>query len=187
MKWFTHQSIAVGAALVLNLSPAGLAGVVLGSVLPDMVDQRLARLTPNPQKTFNRIHRGASHWFGWYVALLLVGFACQTFWPQLLQLPRDLITTLHLPRGTAAFASTQAAALLAGVGFGALMHVLLDMLTPSGVPLHPFSRQNKLSLKVCSTGSLGEYLFLAAGLAVIAVFGHERLPEIAKAVEKFLR
>lgn len=187
MKWFTHQSIAVGAALALNMSPAGVAGVVFGSVLPDVVDQRLSRLTPHPQKTFNRIHRGTSHWFGWYAALLLAAFASQEFWPHLLQLPSDLISALHLPRSAVSFAKTQASALLAGVGFGALTHVLLDMLTPSGVPLNPFSRQNKLSLHVCSTGSLGEYLFLTAGLTVIAVVGHERLPEIAKAVEKFLR
>lgn len=181
MKWFTHQSLAVGAALVLHMPPVGVAGVVLGSVLPDVVDQRLARLTPNPQKTFNRIHRGASHWFGWYALLLLLAL----LWPLLV----DAGMAPALPRlpGLPARSAAQVPGLLAGVAFGALLHVALDMLTPSGVPLHPFSRQNKLSLKLCSTGSLGEYVFLAVGLAAIALAGHDRLPELARAVGRFLR
>ena len=55
---------------------------------------------------------------------------------------------------------------LLGLCFGGLSHVLLDMLTPAGVPLTPFSRKHKLSLKLCATGSLGEYLFLTGVLAV---------------------
>lgn len=185
MKWFTHQSIAVGTALALGLPPAGVAGVIFGSVLPDVVDQRLSRLTPHPQKTFNCIHRGASHWFGWYAALLVMALV----WPQIIHLPTDLwglLGDVRLPRGFTAFAKAQSPSLLAGIAFGALMHVALDMLTPSGVPLTPFSRKNKFSLKVCSTGSVGEYVFLVVGLAVIAVIGYERVPEIMATVRKFL-
>lgn len=188
MKWFTHQSIAVAAALALHMPPVGVAGVILGSVLPDVVDQRLARLTPNPQKTFNRIHRGASHWFGWYVALLLTAL----LWPLAGDMT-GLLRGMHLPflekilGHTAVQFPSQLPSLLAGLGFGALLHVALDMLTPSGVPLTPFSRRRKLSLKLCSTGSLGEYVFLAVGLGAIALLGHDRLPEIMRAVGRFLR
>lgn len=51
----------------------------------------------------------------------------------------------------------------------------LDMLTPSGVPLTPFSRQNKISLKLCSTGSLGEYCFLACVVGLTWLFYQDDL------------
>ena len=58
--------------------------------------------------------------------------------------------------------------MLTGLGFGGLSHVALDMLTPQGVPLQPFSRKGRFSLKLCATGSVGEYCFLAA--IVLAVW-----------------
>ena len=69
---------------------------------------------------------------------------------------------------------------LLGLGFGGLSHVLLDMLTPSGVPLTPFSRQNKLSFKLCSTGSLGEYCFLACVTGATWLFFHEDLLRLTR-------
>ena len=145
MKWITHQAAAVGAALALHLPPAGVAAACGGAVLPDVLDQHLAGLAPTPrgrQKVFNRIHRGATHWFGWWLALFLAAL--------MLRLP-----PLEL-------------AVLTGLGFGGLSHVALDMLTPQGVPLQPFSRKGRFSLKLCATGSVGEYCFLAA--IVLAVW-----------------
>ena len=57
-----------------------------------------------------------------------------------------------------------------GLAVGGLSHVILDMLTPQGVPFLPFSRKNRFSLKLCKTGGIGEYLFLAAMLAGMAFF-----------------
>ncbi len=147
MKWLTHQSAAVAAALALQLPPAGIVAACVGAVLPDVLDQRLAGLAGSKrarQRVFNRIHRGATHWFGWWLVLLLAGMV------------------LPLP-------PVERAALL-GVGFGGISHVILDMLTPQGVPLQPFSRKGRFSLKLCSTGSLGEYCFLAAIVAAAWLF-----------------
>ena len=74
MKWITHQTAAVGAALVMQLPLEGVIASCVGGVLPDKLDMRVAAMTPNRQKTFNRIHRGTTHWFGWWLALLLVEF-----------------------------------------------------------------------------------------------------------------
>ena len=187
MKWFTHQAIAVAGALALGMPPVGVGGVVLGSVLPDVIDQRLAKLTPHPQKTFNRIHRGASHWFGWYAALMLLALVVPvSAHISLNEVAHALGLSAATARHLAGTSSALLPPLLAGIGFGALMHVVLDMLTPSGVPLTPFSRQNKLSLKLCSTGSLGEYLFLAVGLGLLALLAGQRWPEMARALEKLL-
>ncbi|MBQ3060788.1 MAG: metal-dependent hydrolase [Desulfovibrio sp.] len=147
MKWITHQTAAVGAALALHLPPVGVAAACLGAVVPDMLDQRVARLAPTPsgrQRMFNRIHRGTTHWFGWWLALFLAALALPLAPP--------------------------AKALLSGLAFGGLSHVLLDMLTPQGVPWHPFSRKGRFSFKLCTTGSIGEYCFLALLLAAIWFF-----------------
>lgn len=157
MKWITHQTAAVGAALALHLPVAGIAAACLGAVLPDMLDQRLAGLAPTPrgrQRAFNRIHRGTTHWFGWWLALFLTA------------------VLLHLP--------PLARAVLTGLGFGGLSHVVLDMLTPQGVPLRPFSRQGRFSLKLCATGSVGEYCFLAAMALAIWFFEGRDLLHLAR-------
>lgn len=161
MKWITHQTVAVAAAIALGMHPAAVGTALAGAVLPDVIDQRVSRMSRNPQRRFNQIHRGASHWFGWYAALLAGALI------------------LPLP--------PLQAALGAGLGFGALSHVALDMLTPSGVPLHPFSRKNKFSLKLCSTGSLGEYIFLAASLGAFYLLAGERAAQVAREAARLLR
>ena len=67
-------------------------------------------------------------------------------------------------------------------GHYAMQHTHIDdfvestrLLTPSGVPLTPFSRQNKISLKLCSTGSLGEYCFLACVVGLTWLFYQDDL------------
>lgn len=159
MKWITHQTAAVGMALVLHLPPAGVLASCLGAVLPDMLDQRAARLTRNPQRTFNRIHRGVTHWFGWWLAIFL-GAA-------LLPAPPSV------------------RALVLGLGFGGLSHIVLDMLNPSGVPLLPFSRKSRLALRVCSTGSVGEYVFLAAMLGCFALIVGPQFMDLLHQAERW--
>ncbi|MBQ4568006.1 MAG: metal-dependent hydrolase [Desulfovibrio sp.] len=147
MKWMTHQAAAVGLGLALHLPPAGIAAACFGAILPDVLDQRVAGLAPTArgrQRVFNRIHRGTSHWLGWWLVIFLA--------------------VLALP------VSPPIKAALSGLAFGAASHVLLDMLTPQGVPWHPFSRKGRFSFKLCSTGSLGEYCFLALLLAALWLF-----------------
>lgn len=146
MKWVTHQVGAVGLALALHLPPAGVAAACLGAVVPDMLDQRVSRLMPTArerQRLFNRIHRGTTHWFGWWLFLFL--------------------GVLVLP------IAPYLKAMVSGLALGGLSHIVLDMLTPQGVPWHPFSRKGKVSFKLCTTGSLGEYCFLAGMLAFICL------------------
>ncbi|MGN0008541.1 MAG: metal-dependent hydrolase [Desulfovibrionaceae bacterium] len=160
MKWVTHQAVAVAAAYTLKMPAEGLAAVWLGSVMPDILDQKIAGLFRNRQKAFNQIHRGATHWFGIWALLLCAAFV--------LPLPSPLESAV------------------AGLGFGGLAHVALDMCTPSGIPLVPWSRRNKFSLKICKTGSVGEYCFLAVSMALFGCLYPDELRGLWRALEKFL-
>ncbi|MDR3357750.1 MAG: metal-dependent hydrolase [Desulfovibrio sp.] len=162
MKWITHQTAAVAAALALNLPPEGVLTACAGAVLPDMLDHRLSGLaltSRGRQRVFNRIHRGPTHWFGWWAVLLAGGM------------------TAHI--------SSASQAMLTGLGFGGLSHVLLDMCTPRGVPLRPFSRAGRLSLNLCSTGSLGEYCFLACIAAAACLFLGEDALAMARRLVRY--
>lgn len=169
MKWFTHQSIAVAAAIALHMPPVGIAAVALGAIVPDMIDHKIAGRGPNRQKIFNKIHRGVSHWFGWYVALLLCGML------------------LHL--------APRESDIVLGLAFGALSHIALDMLTPSGVPLmppFPFlagpKGKGRISLNMCSTGSIQEYIFLVATVGLLWLFTGERmLATLEKSIKGLVR
>lgn len=158
MKWITHQAGAVAAGLALHLPLAGLAAVCAGAVLPDMLDQRMAGLAltrGGRQRLFRAVHRGTTHWFGWWCLLCAAGFSASGL--------SDLAREAAL-----------------GVGLGGLSHVLLDMLTPSGVPLLPFSRRRMLSLKLCATGSAGELCFLAGIAALVWLFLREDVLQLAR-------
>lgn len=142
MKWVTHQIGAVLGALVLDMPWPGIAAAGIGSIFPDIIDQKISGFGANRkkrQKLFNQIHRGSSHWIGWWLFLFLI------------------FISLPMP----AFARDTAA----GFAFGAMSHVMLDMLTPQGVPVWPFSRHGKLSVPLCATGKAGEYIFLLVMLA----------------------
>ena len=165
MKWLTHQVAAVGAAWILDLPPAALAGTFVGSTIPDVLDQRLAGLFPDRQKAFNRIHRGATHWFGWWAALLFLGLMPPAFLHD--------IPFLNF--------------FLMGLGFGGLAHVALDMLTVYGIPLVPWSRKLKISFGLCRTGGPGEYLFLAVLLLLFGVIERDNLLAVTETVRRLAR
>ncbi len=157
MKWLTHQSVGLAAAVAFKMPPVALVAVLAGAVLPDIIDRKAAALTRKPQRTFQRIHRGVSHWYGWYLLLFLLGL-----WGSYDDLPhflgnKDIRETLIL--------------VCLGIGFGGLTHVLLDMLTPMGVPLFPFVMGKRLSLSLCATGSIGEYIFLVVALCFLLFLG----------------
>ena len=148
MKWATHQTMALMAAFAAGFPLVGLAAAWAGSVTPDVMDQRAASRAFFRQRKFNQVHRKSSHWFGWWLAIWAWSLT-----GQLGPLPD---------------------AVVGGFGFGALTHVLLDMCTTHGVPLLPFA-QKRFSLKLCSTGSLGEYALLAMS---IALFWIMKRPEL---------
>lgn len=152
MKWLTHQTTTVAAALALAMPAAAVGAAWAGSVLPDLLDQKRAALSRNRQRTFNRIHRGTSHWFGWWLALFVLPLAATS---PLAGYP-------------------QSAAVVGGLGFGALCHVAQDMLTTTGVPLLPWSRRGRVALGLCRTGGAGEYVFLAVALACCGLVVRQR-------------
>lgn len=138
MKWITHQIGGFLTAIALQLPAAGICAALAGSILPDILDQKLSglgRTRKQRQKIFNQVHRGASHWFGWWLGLLLA---------PLVWLSPGLAPDIA-----------------AGLAIGGLSHVALDMLTTMGVPILPFCRRHKVSLHLCSTGKAGEYVFLS--------------------------
>lgn len=152
MKWISHQTGALVGAAALGLSLPAIGGALFGSILPDVVDQKISSLggtRKRKQRIFNRIHRGASHWFGWWLLLFAGSLSFEL--PQLAQ------------------------ELALGFGFGALTHTGLDMLTPAGVPLTPFSRRGKLKLPICATGHIGEYALLFAMICAAICYWHDQI------------
>ncbi len=163
MKWITHQTGAVLGALALGMPWPAVVAACAGAVFPDLIDQKISALSPTRkgrQKIFNKIHRGASHWLGWWLAL----FVMLPSWP-LPELLRD-----------------------AGVGFafGAMSHAVFDMLTPHGVPLLPFSRRVRVAVPLCSTGGAGEYLFLALMLGCGIFYFQKDLAPVLEAAMRYI-
>ncbi len=159
MKWITHKSIALASGVMLGFSPATLVGVFVGSILPDIIDLGVARMTPCPEKTFKRIHRGFSHWYGTY---LLAGILCFS-----------ALQGMNIFEEWGFFSSKELYFSWGfGLSYGALMHIILDMCTPSGVPLLPFVSQKRFSLNLFATGSIQEYAFLLLAMVGFAYYVH---------------
>ena len=105
MKWFTHKAVAVAGALAAGAHPAALFAVMIGSVLPDMVDTAMAR---GDKKVWRRIHRQTSHWFGWYLVIIILGFLIPTQ-----RIVLDLLRATHI---TFPGVSPSALAQVSGIG-----------------------------------------------------------------------
>ncbi len=170
MKWVTHQSVAVGAVVLLDAPHAMVGGTILGAILPDVIDQGISRMTPNPQKTFKAIHRGVTHWFGWYLL-------CALCFVLALWYPRSM-GALHVDKNLVF--------LVGGLGFGGLFHILLDMCTPSGVPLSVFKPKQRFSFKLFSTGSPQEFLFLGLVLALYVALGFDDVSQILRTFQRII-
>ena len=174
MKWFTHKAVAVAGALAAGAHPAALFAVMIGSVLPDMVDTAMAR---GDKKVWRRIHRQTSHWFGWYLVIIILGFLIPTQ-----RIVLDLLRATHI---TFPGVSPSALAQVSGIGndllvwvgiflYGVLprlfmIHVLLDALTPMRVPLYPFGGSKRFGINLVSTGTWRETIFLFVALGAIAL------------------
>ena len=135
MRWPTHHVFGLGAALFFHLPPQGLALALLGSVLPDLLDQLWASLgscfRSGRQRAFAAIHRGSSHWLGLWLLPFFMENSC----------PAWLLEAL------------------CALALGALSHLLLDALTPRGIPLLPFFSRPRLAIPLCRTGSAREAVF----------------------------
>jgi len=163
MKWITHQTVAIGTGISLNFTPEIVGSMAFGAILPDIIDMQIAGKGPFQRKIFNKIHRGFSHWFGWY--FIIISFS--------------LLYPL----------ANYEKFLLMGCALGALTHIFLDMLTPSGIPLTPSIKANKkknarISLNLCSTGSFKEYIFLLCAIALFWLISGDK---ILSAFEKVLK
>ena len=161
MKWRTHQACGVGIAFLRHLSPVVIAAAWAGSLLPDIFDQRAAGLLSlgrrDRQAVFARIHRGISHWF----LLWLLLFAAA--WGPIDEICRELsLDTAHSPNILPYLRESAY-----GLGLGGFLHVALDMLTPRGVPVLPFSGLT-IAAPIVKTGSLGEYVFLVCLCLLLA-------------------
>ncbi|MFQ9489576.1 MAG: metal-dependent hydrolase [Bilophila wadsworthia] len=160
MKWFTHKAVAVAGALAAGAHPAALFAVMIGSVLPDMVDTAMAR---GDKKVWRRIHRQTSHWFGWYLVIIILGFLIPTQ-----RIVLDLLRATHITfPGVSPSALAQVSGigndLLVWVGIGGLIHVLLDALTPHARSSVSF-RAASASASIVSTGTWRETIFLFVAL-----------------------
>ncbi len=175
MKWITHTSVPVATALCFGIDPAVLIGLTAGTVLPDVIDRVLSG---GDKKRWAAIHRKSSHWFGWYLLLLLVAVSFDTslnhfninrefleFFSLRQYIPKEILhITQILPLG----------AMLYGLALGALSHIALDALNPSGVPIYPHDARRRFKVSLLSTGSWQEMVFTAACLLTVAAFGaHE--------------
>jgi inner membrane protein len=127
---FTGAALALALGLPLYQAGAVMegamiaAGAMLGARAPDWTE--MARWIND--KRYSLIpHRGPTHWPGTWLAGLALAFF-----------------TLQAPLREAVI----------GFCLSALLHLVMDVLTPSGIPLwHPFARK-KLSLRVYRSGSL---------------------------------
>ncbi|MCR4665929.1 MAG: metal-dependent hydrolase [Desulfovibrio sp.] len=155
MTWKTHEVSALAMMVAFGYSAAATAAAFFGAVLPDLLDQRLASLLSvtrqGRQRAFRMVHRGGSHWFGiWLGGVYAAFFAERT------------VADFLPPSVSPVFVRD----ILLGLSLGALSHILLDALTPMGVPAFPFFQRPRLALPLCRTGSFSEAVFflLAVGL-----------------------
>lgn len=166
MKWFTHKAVAVAGALAAGAHPGALFAVLVGSVLPDAMDTAMSR---GDQKVWRRIHRQTSHWFGWYLIIILLGFLLPTQQIVLDLLRAANITFPGVSRAALAEVSGIGNDLIVWVGIGGLIHILLDALTPMRVPLYPFGGSRRIGIDLVSTGTWRETVFLLVALGAIAL------------------
>lgn len=179
MQWFTHKAAALAGAVAAGAPVVGLAGALIGSVLPDMVDRVLSA---GDRRRWRQMHRQSSHWFGWYIIIVFAGVWLSS--PGLSDPGSTAAVNAALKDfarefGLAAdldireMGSRLLGDLVLWIGLGGLCHILLDGLTPMGVPLFPLGGRRRVGLKLVSTGSFGERLFLVAALAFAAIHFEE--------------
>ncbi|MDK2792853.1 MAG: hypothetical protein PWQ25_1716 [Deferribacteres bacterium] len=131
MKLASHKAIGVSLALAFGYDVYGVIGVTLGSVLPDVIDMLISG---GEDYSFQRVHRKLSHWWVLYTVLVYVAYKVYLF-------------SIYINQA------------IFYVSIGALLHIICDSLTKSGVPLlNPFKQDFRIGL--FKTGSPVEYLLV---------------------------
>lgn len=148
MKLKNHTILAAVIGLSAGAPPEGLAALALGSVLPDKLDFNIAM---GSEYLFRKVHRGITHWPWIYVAFFCAGLAL----PPSLPYVQSFVLWLSL---------------------GAIIHLVGDMMTPGGIPW-AWPLRKKVSLRLFKTGTIGEYLFTWAVVALggAGLYGAYRL------------
>lgn len=173
MQWFTHKAAALAGALAVGAPVAGLVGALLGSVLPDMAD---TALSGGNKARWRRLHRQTTHWYGWYLLIAAAGLmlsfldAGSGFAAELMRSAKSMAGTLGLKGLAGQLGGPQGLVgdLVLWLGLGGLSHIVLDSLTPMGVPVAPFDGKRRMGIRRISTGSFGERLFLLCTLGLAA-------------------
>jgi len=129
MKLASHKALGISIGLYANYNVYGVIGITIGSILPDIID---IFLSGSNNKFFSIIHRKISHWWLVYAVLIYLSYHKILY---------------HIVINQAVFY----------ISFGAIIHILFDSLTKSGVPLlNPFKQDLKIG--VITTGSILEYI-----------------------------
>lgn len=126
------------------------AGAALGARAPDWLEGAIWLM----RRRYALLpHRTVTHWWGIWIALGAAGYD---------------------------FVPGAPAWLVFGVAASALLHILIDAMTPAGVPLlHPFAA--RASLRMFRSGAVLEETLVAAicwAVALLAIFLHSARQEI---------
>jgi len=132
---------ATTGVIFCNWEPFMIGGILAGSMAPDVIERIVAL---NDQRTFWKIHRKFTHWWGVWAGILL------------LLLFKTPIPILQINTFMSFFV------------IGALIHIACDSLTKTGVPfLNPF--KPGYGLKLIKTRSKEEYIIVASYLIFAGV------------------
>ena len=147
MKGYTHLLGGLVFSYLLGVPNYAIPAAVIGSTFPD-IDLKFSSLVPQKgkKKTLFNTHRGITHHPMVVLVLFLLWVTLEKFYPQY-KFYWDF---------------------LYGFWVGYLSHLVLDILTPLGIPVGT-SYYPRLSLKLMKTGGVGEKIFFL--LLGISFFG----------------
>jgi inner membrane protein len=137
MKGYTHILGGLVFSYLFSVPDYAVPAAIIGSTFPD-IDLKFSSLIPAKGKKKNlfNTHRGITHHPMLVLVLFLVWVSLVKFLPQY-KFYWDF---------------------LYGFWVGYLSHLILDMLTPLGIPVGT-SYYPRLSLKLMKTGGVGEKVF----------------------------
>lgn len=182
MKYYTHVATSVAASLAImqvtdsKLALPTLAGIVVGSLLPD-IDEPRSYVGSRSLGTANVVkgifgHRGFTHsilaflfmLFPLYWMLHIQSYVVA--WDSLFhyeQVQNELTGFKHI-----LFLGWY------GIAFGYLLHILEDMCSVSGVPLfYPLNK--KIKIPIYRTGSAVEKLIFLVAVGYIIYFAKDMI------------
>ena len=147
MKGYTHIAGGLLFGFLFGVKPYALPLAVIGSTFPD-IDLKFSSLVPpkGKKKSLFNTHRGITHHPFWVIALL-------TLWG-------------FLENGFPQYGFYWEFVYAFWVGY--LSHLVLDALTPLGIPVGT-SYYPRLKIPIMKTGGVGEKFF--ALLLVLSLMG----------------